>query len=202
MTSAGRRAKVKEAMRRLPVLPEQQHMVDPLADRLVVFSVPVRVLDLPRTQPVGRDQALRELQTFIKLSDKLVDHLLCGMHQTTLDAMGRAGAKALPLGMVKYLDDHREIAITAPAELDKVPRIRKGAKPKRRAAAVTRRAAECFEILTGRRPTVTVSQARGHPIRGSWVSFLAEVFAALDIKGRPAAQAKAYGKKKKAKFSA
>jgi hypothetical protein len=192
----------------LPVLPEMRALTRSLAEGLRISAGLYAVQDLPRARDGGTKKARSELVDLVKRSEALREHILL-MHRDALDAVREQNGCDDPMVIARDLGRLSLAADRAYGKLQGA--VDKPAGPngrRRKAAAVTERAASVFKRLTGQEVTVSVREVmrdadHGGKYRdcGAFVDFLGSVFSVLKIDAQPASQARDFLRKNRLKKS-
>jgi hypothetical protein len=211
--------KVVPILERLPVLDAQRQHLDWNADMIVMAFVVSRTGDIPRRQLGGTAKAQRMLA---KLRDSLNEVAICinTMPLEAHEALDKQIAIARDRckenearGMYSWRDRvynqliFDDLALTmarcseaARLSIAECPVQTSARKPRKNAAAaVTRRARDAYELLTGKRATVSTDAMQdGHPASGQFLELISELFEVLGIRASAEAQVRAALKEKRA----
>ena len=189
------RAALIAALSRLPGGEEKRDRLDALALQLELTAAVMGVADLPRANEAGPEATRKELEKVERLARGLRSHLLA-MHRESLAVLEQSDARH----WLHLVDDLGALASTAAKADAKVGHNRqpgpKGRPRKQQALDVARIAARAYRIMTGK-PASVVTTPDGKA-GGAFLTFVAEVFDALQIKARPESFARQASKEKKA----
>jgi hypothetical protein len=200
----------EEALGQLPVVPEQRRHIPSCARSLLLVSMLSRAKDTPYAQIGGTQKVRKVLDRTANLAGKLHnaialmpgDALLLIREQIRQMLVDQPLARNLTHEPLAIRDDLANFARTIDRVLQKLagaqqelpgPRRRK-----RRAEAVTEKAAGVYERLTGKDVTMIVDAGFDPPRpRGPFLEFLTKVFKTLKVQASPYAQARAFMEKRR-----
>jgi hypothetical protein len=196
--------KLKDALGRLPVPPEQRQHIHGCAQSLAIVAALFAIQDTPRARVGGSKKARAELELLVELAIDLNNHIQ-SLHGDTMAFIREQAAqitgdppRRLADDPLQVADDLRRLATAADRAHTKVAGANEQLPGPRgwthRAKAVTEKAARVYEWLTGRAVTISVRDGEDH---GPFLDFLAEVFYACKVRASPESQARAFLRAKK-----
>lgn len=199
--------RVKTAIRKLPVLPDRECLIDTHAKQICLIAL---IFDWPpHWQHNTKKQAMAELEKLAKLGHALYEHIFT-MRVTALEAFMDATPAGRQYTLLPQLESHIEdVCDVARHAIDHLQRSDGPRIPRKiRARVVAEEAAKTYLALTGRAPTRRSSaievnpRIRGQHDGGPFIAFLADVFEALGVRAKAAGQAKLLGKGNKSRPTA
>jgi len=198
--------KVHAILKSLPLLENRKDSLIDQANNLAGVAMFASLNHQPMSHRAGTRAAQRELEALAKAGYTLARQL-SRMHNEAHVAVAAALGDETRLIDFQYEVFRVTKAVyAARGKMQNAPKVVSalaGRPKKSEAAAITECAAASYEFLTGKRPTTrskvgTINKSTQGPVPyGPFRDFLADIFAALDIKDTSAhAQAKAFVQKK------
>lgn len=177
MTGDDIEGRIASVLEGLPVLEEMRPRINQQANRLAwVFELSVAFGERPAAQLAGEKKAAAEVDKLAALAIEFANHV-DRMHRNSLAVFEGADCRH-PMRLAEQLWKVAEVA----AKTSLQPQA---SRPRKAVAAETaKQALIAYKLLTGKKATITVP-ALGGKARGTFLKFVTELFAVLDIKASP-----------------